>query len=118
MSLSKHQRIFTLNVSKLIAYAYDNGIELTFGEAYRTREQQFLYVQAGKSKTMSSNHLRRLAVDFNFFINGNLTYQWSEIKSIGDYWESLHPKNRWGGDWNKNDIKDGFIDTPHFEMNI
>ena len=118
MSLSKQQRIFTKNVAELINYAYCNGIELTFGEAYRTREQQLIYVQSGKSKTMNSNHLIRLAVDFNFFKNGNLTYDWNDIKFIGDYWESLHPSNRWGGDWNKNNKKDGFIDTPHFEMNI
>lgn len=118
MGLSKHQRVFTQNVSKLIEYAYSIGIELTLGEAYRTREQQLIYVQSGKSKTMNSNHLRRLAIDFNFFINGNLTYKFEDVKKVGDYWETLHPKNRWGGDWNKNDVKDGFIDTPHFEMNI
>jgi len=118
MRLSEHQRIFTLNIAQLIAFAYDNCIELTFGEAFRTTEQQLLYVQSGKSKTMNSNHMRRLAVDFNFFKDGHLTYKWADIKFIGDYWESLHPKNRWGGDWNKNDKKDGFIDTPHFEMHI
>lgn len=118
MTLSQHQRIFTLNVAKLIVFAYSKGIELTFGEAYRTNEQQLIYVQTGKSKTMNSNHLRRLAVDFNFFKNGNLTYDWDDVKIIGDYWETLHPLNRWGGDWNKNDKKDGFIDNPHFEMNV
>jgi len=118
MRLSQHQRIFTKNIAKLIAYAYENGIELTFGEAYRTHEQQLLYVHSGKSHTMNSNHLKRLAVDFNVFIKNNLTYKWEDIKPLGDYWETLHPNNRWGGDWNKNDIKDGFIDTPHFEMNV
>lgn len=118
MKLSQYQRIFSINVAKLILFAAENGIEVTFGEAYRTNEQQLIYVQSGKSKTMNSNHLRRLAVDFNFFINGNLTYNWNDIKVIGDYWESLHPANRWGGDWNKNNNKDGFIDTPHFEMNV
>tara|TARA_R110002051_G_scaffold297564_2_gene363975 strand:+ start:32379 stop:32735 length:357 start_codon:yes stop_codon:yes gene_type:complete len=118
MKLSEKQQIFTLNVSMLICQAYSTGLKLTFGEAYRTTEQQLLYVQSGKSQTMNSNHLRRLAVDFNVFKNGILTYDWEDIKPLGDYWESLHPANRWGGDWNKNDIKDGFIDTPHFEMNI
>ena len=118
MKLSTKQQIFTKNVAKLINFATESGIELTFGEAYRTREQQLIYVQTGKSKTMNSNHLRRLAVDFNFFKDGNLTYEWTDIKFIGDYWESLDPANRWGGDWNKNNKKDGFIDTPHFEMNV
>lgn len=117
MKLSDKQRIFTKNIAKLIHFAYEQGIELTFGEAWRTHEQQMIYVQSGKSQTMRSNHLRRLAVDFNFFKDGNLTYKWNDVKPIGDYWESLHPDNRWGGDWNKNDRKDGFIDTPHFEMN-
>lgn len=118
MRLSEYQQIFSINVAKLILYAEEKGIRLTFGEAYRTREQQLLYVQTGKSKTMNSNHLRRLAVDFNFFVKGRLTYDWEVVKILGDYWETLHEKNRWGGDWNKNDIKDGFIDSPHFEMNI
>ena len=118
MRLSQYQRIFSLNVAKLILFAYDNGIELTFGEAYRTREQQLIYLQSGKSKTMRSKHLKRLAVDFNFFVSGELTYNWDIVKIVGDYWETLHPKNSWGGDWNKNDKKDGFIDTPHFEMNV
>jgi hypothetical protein len=118
MKLSETQRIFTQNIAKLILFAFDNDIELTFGEAFRTTEQQLLYVQSGKSKTMNSNHLRRLAVDFNVFINGNLTYKWEDVKQVGDFWETLHPLNRWGGDWNKNDIKDGFIDNPHFEMNV
>lgn len=118
MKLSEKQQVFTFNVSCLICHAWSMGIKLTFGEAYRTREQQLLYVQSGKSQTMNSNHLRRLAVDFNFFKDGNLTYKWDDIKPLGDYWESLHPSNRWGGDWNKNDVKDGFIDSPHFEMNV
>ena len=117
MKLSEKQRIFTYNIACLIHFAYDQqGIELTFGEAYRTKEQQKIYIEQGKSQTMNSNHLNRLAVDFNFFVDGKLTYDWEVVKPIGDYWKSLHPKNRWGGDWNKNGIKDGFIDTPHFEM--
>lgn len=118
MSLSKHQQTFTQNVAKLIFFACGLGIELTMGEAYRTKEQQEIYVRTGKSKTMNSNHLRRLAIDFNFFINGKLTYDFDKVKPLGDYWESLHPANRWGGDFNQNDKEDGFVDTPHFEMNI
>lgn len=118
MKLREYQQIFTSNISCLIQFAERSGYRLTFGEAFRTHEQQLLYVQSGKSQTMNSNHLRRLAVDFNVFINGNLTYKWEDIKPLGDYWESLHEKNRWGGDFNKDEIKNGFIDTPHFEMNI
>lgn len=119
MSLSKQQRIFTRNIAKLIEYAYDClEIELTFGHAWRSLEEQKRLKAEGKSKTLKSKHLDRLAVDFNFFINGKLTYDYHKIKPLGDYWVSLHKDNRWGGDFNKNGVKDGFIDTPHFEMNI
>ncbi|NRA92176.1 MAG: M15 family metallopeptidase [Psychroserpens sp.] len=116
MKLSQKQRIFTRNIGCLIEYSYHIDIELTFGHAWRSLEEQKRLKKEGKSKTLKSKHLDRLAVDFNFFINGKLTYDYHKIKPLGDYWESLHPDNRWGGDWNKNNKKDGFIDTPHFEM--
>lgn len=134
MKLSEQQRIFSKNIGCLIIYAYESlGIELTFGEAYRTRSQillnyfGFKVVKGGVlgikiirsrklSKTLNSLHADRLAVDFNFFIDGQLTYDFYLIKPLGDYWVSLHPQNVWGGDFNKDGKKNGFIDTPHFEM--
>lgn len=112
MSLSKEQIEFTKDVSSLILYASRIGVSLTFGEAFRTKEQQNIYFQNGKSKTMNSNHLKRLAVDFNFFIDGKLKYKHSKIKKLGEFWESLNSKNRWGGNFKS------FTDTPHFERNI
>ncbi|WP_177428265.1 M15 family metallopeptidase [Candidatus Venteria ishoeyi] len=101
--------IFSANIADLIHFANSVGVGLTFGEAYRTMYQQKQYLATGKSRTLNSNHLKRLAVDFNFFIKGKLTYNKKVLQSIGDYWESLHPKNKWGGNWR-------FRDTPHFEM--
>lgn len=117
MRLSKKQRIFSANVAMLITYAFSMGLELTFGEAFRPQEMQDIYYRRGQSQLRWGNHQRRLAVDFNVFKNDRLTYDFYDLKPLGDYWESLHPQNRWGGDWNKNDIPDGFLDTPHFEMN-
>ena len=110
MKLSEQQRIFTLNISKLINYAYSIDIHLTFGHAWRDSETQKRLVNQGKSKTMNSYHQKRLAVDFNFFINGKLTYNKHKICVLGKYWESLHELNRWGGNFKT------FTDTPHFEM--
>lgn len=118
MRLSEHQQEFSLHIAKLILYADSIGIKVTLGEAYRTTEQQQIYVSTGKSKTMNSNHLRRLAVDFNFFIDGRLTYRFDDVERLGDYWESLSHYNRWGGDWNNNEVADGWLDTPHFERNV
>lgn len=118
MKLSDKQQIFSLNIAKLIQFAASLGYGLTFGHAWRSFEEQKRLFDAGKSKTLDSQHLNRMAVDFNVFIDGQLTYDWDKIRILADYWERLHPKNRWGGDWNKNKIKDGFIDTPHFEMQL
>ena len=109
--LSTEQQIFTQNISQLILKANSLGINLTFGEAFRTEYQQREYLRTGKSKTMNSNHLKRLAVDFNFFINGRLVWEHPLITELGEYWESINEKNRWGGNFS-------FKDTPHFERNI
>lgn len=116
MKLSEKQQIFSKNIAYLIIQADLIGINLTFGDAYRNDFTQKEYVRKGLSKTLNSQHLKRLAVDFNFFINGKLTYKYEDIKKLGEFWVCLNPLNRWGGDFNKNGKKDGFVDTPHFEM--
>lgn len=118
MTLRDKQSVFTFNIHKLIQYAYRRGYVLTFGEVYRTQEQQRLYFNTGRSKTMNSRHLQRLAVDFNVFKNGALLSRPIDFKPLGDYWESLHTDNRWGGDWDRDDNLDEetFRDPYHFEM--
>lgn len=134
MSLSKKQSKFTLDVAKLIEYSFSMGIQLTFGETYRTVDQQYLYFKGKKigkrgvledapkrSWTMKSKHLSRLAIDFNFFLvqaNGTrkLTYEFEELKVLGEYWESLDDKNEWGGFWLKSNGEPG-KDVPHFQRN-
>ena len=112
MSLSNEQWFFLQDVAKLINKANELDIKLTGGELYRTKYQQEKYMKDGKSKTMKSNHLRRLAIDFNFFIDGELTYEHPRLQELGDYWENLNNYNRWGGNWTS------FKDTPHFERHV
>lgn len=112
MSLSTEQAAFALDVCKLIPFATDLGFTVTFGEVFRTAEQQAIYVKDGRSKTMNSNHLRRLAVDLNFIKDGKLIYEAEALEPIGVFWEKLHPKNRWGGHFTS------FKDRPHFERNV
>ena len=99
MTLSEKQRKFVLLVSKLIQYAYENSIELTFGEAYRTIEQQQIYIDKGLSKTKNSKHLEKLAIDFNLFINGEYKSDKPSYQILGDYWKTLDIDCTWGGDW-------------------
>lgn len=112
MSLVNEQAAFLLDAGKLVQYATDQGFVVTGGELWRTPEQQKVYVQTGRSKIMASNHLRRLAIDLNFFKNGELIYDKNVLRPIGEYWESLNPANRWGGNFRS------IVDVPHFERNI
>ncbi|NBN68387.1 M15 family peptidase, partial [Proteus sp. G2609] len=69
MTLGEKQRKFTRMIADLIIFAYDNGYELTFSEAYRTPEQAQLNAKSG-SGIKNSLHTQRLAVDFNLFKDG------------------------------------------------
>ena len=112
MSLVATQAEFLLHMGKLVEHATSLGFRVTAGELYRTPEQQEIYMKTGRSQTMNSLHLQRLAVDLNFFKDGKLTYDIPTLKPVGDYWESLDPKNNWGGNWKS------FKDVPHFERKV
>lgn len=120
MAKSTEQMAFVLDVAKLIQKADELGIGLTLGSGYRDAEEQAKMVERGLSKTHKSQHCERLAVDFNFFVNGALTYAKPDVQALGDYWESLHEKNRWGGSWRGliDSGKSTFLDTPHFERQV
>lgn len=112
MTLSNKQRIFTRNIALLIQYAYSIGYEGVLAEVARTDYQQKRYVELGLSKTLNSQHKKRLAGDIFFFkIGGKKVIEnKEELQPIGDFWESLHSANKWGGNWKS------FYDSPHYEM--
>lgn len=116
MNLIDEQQAFLSDVRKLLTFALEHagklGLKVTAGELYRTPEQQKIYLSTGRSKTMYSNHLRRLAIDLNFIKDGRLTGDRKLLEPIGEYWESLNPQNRWGGNFQS------IVDTPHFERNV
>jgi hypothetical protein len=102
MSKVEQQAAFLLDAAKLIQKASQFGLTITGGELFRTQEQQDLHFAAGKSKLRHSLHQDRLAIDLNFFKKGStgafeLTYEKADIQSLGDWWESLSPQNKWGG---------------------
>lgn len=102
MSLSAKQRLFTRYVGMLIAYAYKQGYELTFGDAYRSPEQAAANAKDG-SGIANSLHCKRLAVDLNLFVKGEYITNSDAYKPLGEYWKQLDPLNRWGGDFKKPD---------------
>jgi hypothetical protein len=112
MSLSQEQAAFLLDACALIKCATEKGFVVTAGELARTPEQQAIYVKTGRSKTLNSIHLKRCAIDLNFFKDGQIIWDKDALAPLGEYWESLHPKNRWGGNFKS------LVDCPHFERNI
>uniref|UniRef100_A0A6M3KL01 Putative peptidase n=1 Tax=viral metagenome TaxID=1070528 RepID=A0A6M3KL01_9ZZZZ len=90
MSLVKKQWEFTRAVSKLIAYAEFIGYVLTFGDVY-----------AKTGHKSGSFHYKRLAVDFNLFINNEYQTTTASHKPLGEYWETLG--GTWGGRFDKPD---------------
>jgi hypothetical protein len=106
MELIEHQIAFTRDIAKLVFFAKIRGMGLTYGDAYRTELAQMERVDEGSSRTMNSYHRKRLAVDFNLFINGEYLTNPESYEPLGKYWESLSPHNVWGG---------RFGDANHFE---
>lgn len=102
MTLGEKQRLFTKLVAKLILWSYENGYELTFGETLRTAQQAAENAQTGAG-IKRSLHLVRLAVDLNLFRDGRYRTDSEDYKALGDYWKSLDPLCRWGGDFSKPD---------------
>ena len=123
MKLSDHQFEFLKDVAVLIDFiANVKKYKVTGGWLERNKAIQKILLDAGLSKTMKSNHLIKLAIDFNIFFKNlvltnkrkkDLTPEESNVlKEIGAFWESLNPLNRWGGFFKS------IYDPGHFERNI
>ena len=108
MSLGREQEAFSRDLTKLLIEAQNLGYGVRIAEVYRTREQQKMYIDAGRSTTYNSMHLKKCAADLYFTKDGQLCYP----EELGDYWEELNPKNKWGGHWNS------FKDKPHFQRTV
>jgi hypothetical protein len=108
MKLTSLQFIFSLNVSKLVAYMYMQGYTCSLGEAERTKEMAELYAKKGVG-IIDSLHRKRLAIDLNLFKGGDYLPTTTAHMEFGAFWENLHPQNVWGGRWH---------DGNHYEMEL
>jgi peptidoglycan LD-endopeptidase CwlK len=145
--LSKRSLNNLLGVKPQLVRVVHRAIEVTtvdFGvtEGLRTREQQALYVQQGKSQTMNSKHLTGDAVDVVAYIGSHISWELNVYDNIADAFaqaaKEMNVGLKWGAAWNVPDIrlwkgtmeqammhyidtrrKEGrrpFIDAPHFEL--
>lgn len=76
------QQEFTVAIAKLILYADSLGCQLTFGDCY---------AGGAFGHMENSNHYRRLAVDFNLFVEGEYindgdNHMWAKLH---EYFEEL-----------------------------
>src|SRR2546430_11887155 len=100
MTLGEKQRKFSRMIADLIVWAYDQGYEFSFGEAYRPPEQAAFNAKQGSGIT-NSLHTKRLAVDFNLFKDGAYLDQTQDHQPLGEFWESKG--GSWGGRFSKPD---------------
>ena len=102
ITLGQKQRKFTRLIGELIRYAYEQGYELSFGDAYRSPEQAQFNAQKGTG-VANSLHTQRLAIDLNLFIGGQYQAESEAHRPLGEYWKTLDPDCCWGGDFSKPD---------------
>lgn len=99
MTLREMQSLHVRLVKALIGWTLSQpGHELTAGEWLRGKEQALANAASGAG-IARSNHLVSLAIDLRLFINGVYQTDSAAYKAMGDYWKSLHPLARWGGDF-------------------
>ena len=99
--MSQLQETFALSAALIPAKAKELGFTVTQGEAWRTPQQAQWDADHG-SGISHSLHTDRLAVDYNFFKDGVLVRDGSPtgpLRPLGDWWKSLGPNYRWGGDF-------------------
>lgn len=101
------QKLFNAAIS---TSPYDFSIT----EGVRSLERQKELLEAGKSTTMNSRHLKGNAVDIAVFVEGKLTWDFKYYKEVSDHIKALSKSMQipivWGGDWKS------FIDGPHYEL--
>ncbi len=101
------QKLFNAAIS---TSPYDFSIT----EGVRSLERQKELLEAGKSTTMNSRHLKGNAVDIAVFVEGKLTWDFKYYKEVSDHIKALSKVMQipivWGGDWKS------FIDGPHYEL--
>jgi hypothetical protein len=102
MTLREQRCLFTRLTARLIDYANSLGYEVSYEETMRSKLQAQANAAAGTGIS-TSLHTIGLAVDLNLYILVNGVWQWQQKSEahqpLGNYWKSLHPLARWGGDF-------------------
>lgn len=110
MKLGEKQRVFSQTIAQFILWCYEQGYEVSLGDAYRDpRLHGASGVKMGYGHAKSCHKLR-LAVDLNLFtdsvpgVDDDIFQASTEAhKPLGEKWKSMHELARWGGDFSTPD---------------
>ena len=103
MTLGQKQRLFTRLMAEWTIWVYQQGYELSDGDAYRDKRVHGDIGERVGYGRANSNHKQRLARDYNLFIDGVYQTSTEAHKPLGDKWESMHHLCAWGGRNNNSD---------------
>lgn len=110
VSLGRQQEEFTFNLARFLIAARGQGFFPRLREVQRTFDQQKIYFDQGKSRTLTgSYHLKSLAADIYFFKADGTEASEAEKTMLAKIWKELDPRCKWGGDFKS------IVDMPHFE---
>jgi hypothetical protein len=98
MTLGEKQELFSRLYWRLLRKAEQLGYGVRQGEVYRPREMAAIYAAKGLG-IKDSNHTRKIAADIILSVDGTVAWSGEPYQKLGDYWKSLHPLCRWGGDF-------------------
>lgn len=103
MTLGSKQRLFSRLQAELDLWIYDQGYEISDGDAYRDPRLHGSHGERGGYGSRFSCHKIRLARDKNLFKDGRFLTSTEDHRFIGEKWKSMHPLARWGGDFRRPD---------------
>lgn len=89
-------------------------IDFTVIEGVRTKERQKKLVERGASQTLNSRHLTGHAVDLVPWVDGGLSWHWSDFDPLAAAMKEAAEEQMvpitWGGEWQN------FPDGAHFQL--
>ena len=90
MTLGQQQRHFALMIGELLVWIYEQGYEVTFGDAW-----------AKTGHKDDSFHYKHLAKDLNLYKDGAWLTETEGHAEIGRKWKEMG--GSWGGDFRRKD---------------
>lgn len=98
MSLLEKQWLFAELLGEFLVWIKAHGYKVVGGDWHRTPAQAVANASTGAG-ILHSLHTLSLAQDLSLFMDGVYQRESEPYRPLGEYWKSLHPLCRWGGDF-------------------